>query len=331
VPPPWLRRLLLPLLLVIQAALVIVFGVGFVLGCLAWPVTRRRRLWRVCLLALVYLLGDVLVVGACAILWLGRSLGLGRRAWVDRHRRLLGWALDLILAAARRAVGFEVVAGPPGAVDPLATPGPVIVLSRHAGPGDSFVVVHRLIKSGRVPKVVLKEALAWDPALDVLLSRLSCCFVPAGGKTDAVVQRLEALAQRLGSSDALLIFPEGGNWTPDRRRRILTRFRQRGEARRLRAAQAIPHLLPPRPTGTMACLAAAPTAGVVVVAHSGLEEIVTVPTAWRALPLRRPMTMAWWGTDRPVGPEAGEEWLLAQWEEVERWVQAHPSSEPLVW
>src|SRR4029450_6899592 len=49
---------------------------------------------------------------------------------------------------------------------------PVIVLSRHAGPGDSFLLVHQLLsRYRRKPRIVMKAALQFDPGLDVVINR----------------------------------------------------------------------------------------------------------------------------------------------------------------
>ena len=62
---------------------------------------------------------------------------------------------------------------PPGRRPAGLDGGPLLVLARHAGPGDSFALVELLLsRYGRRPRIVLKEDLLWDPGLDVLLSRL---------------------------------------------------------------------------------------------------------------------------------------------------------------
>jgi hypothetical protein len=54
----------------------------------------------------------------------------------------------------------------------------VIVLSRHAGPGDSFLLVHHLLsRYQRKPRIVMKAALQFDPGLDVVINRLPNAFV----------------------------------------------------------------------------------------------------------------------------------------------------------
>ena len=50
---------------------------------------------------------------------------------------------------------------------------PVIVLCRHAGPGDSFLLVHQLLSVyHRRPRVVMKAALQLDPSVDIVGNRL---------------------------------------------------------------------------------------------------------------------------------------------------------------
>ena len=55
---------------------------------------------------------------------------------------------------------------------------PILVCCRHAGPGDSFTLIHALMHwYDREPRVVLKDTLAWDPMIDVLLNRIPARFI----------------------------------------------------------------------------------------------------------------------------------------------------------
>ena len=61
---------------------------------------------------------------------------------------------------------------------------PLPVLSRHAGPGDSFVLIDGLLNGdhvGRRLRIVLKDLLQWNPCVDVLINRIPNRFVPAHG------------------------------------------------------------------------------------------------------------------------------------------------------
>ena len=54
----------------------------------------------------------------------------------------------------------------------------MIVLARHAGPGDSFLLVHQLLSAyRRKPRIVMKAALQFDPSIDVVINRLPHAFV----------------------------------------------------------------------------------------------------------------------------------------------------------
>jgi 1-acyl-sn-glycerol-3-phosphate acyltransferase len=336
-PPRPVRRLLLdPLFVPLALALIVLFTV---LAGLSWLVSQplrldRGRLWRLAGLGACYLTLDLAMVLGSFGLWLGSPLAGRRRPqhWRDQHTALLRWALERFMVASRRLLGFELVLQDRLPIEPDQPP-PVLVLARHAGPGDSFTLVH-LITSylDRCPRVVLKAALQWDPGLDVLLNRLASCFLPSrSGAGEDRADRLSELAAGLGPSDALLLFPEGGNWTPNRHRRAVRRLWRAGRRRAARIAAANPHVLPPRPGGTLACLAARPDADVLIVAHTGLDTLVSPALMWRALPLRdRPMTVGWWqvpAAELPRSEEDRLQWLTDQWSRVDSWVAGRMSAD----
>lgn len=197
----------------------------------------------------------------------------------------------------------------------------MLVLSRHAGPGDSLLLVHTLLDRDHVrrPRMVLKELLALDPLVDLYLSRLPSAFVRPGDGPEVV----GGLARGLGEEDALLIFPEGGNVTPGRRVRALASLRRKGMAERAERAARLRHLLPVRPGGVVSALAAAPHADVVLVAHTGLEHLDGLRSIWRGLPLDTTLLLRWWfvaATELPRDPDAQTDWLDARWAELDEWV-----------
>jgi 1-acyl-sn-glycerol-3-phosphate acyltransferase len=61
----------------------------------------------------------------------------------------------------------------------LSEEGPVLVLARHGGPGDSFALVHLLLtRYHRSVRIVLKDILQLDPLIDVRLNRLGVLLSP---------------------------------------------------------------------------------------------------------------------------------------------------------
>jgi 1-acyl-sn-glycerol-3-phosphate acyltransferase len=325
-PPPLIirRAIIDPLWIPLSLLFVVVLAVLAVAGLLAAPFDRRLRLTRLALAAAAYCVVDAVLVVCCAALWLRSPVPTRRPAsWLDAHERLLRRALVVLLAVARPLLGFRVELE--DVPDRAALAGrPLLVLARHGGPGDSLAIAEVLLSVyRRRPVVVLKDVLRFDPALDILLTRLPSCFVPGRRGQDLLAQ-LTDLAGQVGPADAILIFPEGRNWTPGRYRRALARLRERGWRRDAAKAAANPHVLPPQPAGVLACLAARPDLDVVVVAHTGLDDLVSPGQIWRALPVGdRPMIMRWWhhsAAQLPAEPERRKDWLYLQWAFVDSWI-----------
>jgi 1-acyl-sn-glycerol-3-phosphate acyltransferase len=339
-PAPVRRAVLDPVWPLIAAALAALFLVVAAVGALAWPLDRRVRAPRLALLATLYLFLDVSLLVSCGALWLRHPVEARRddERWQRAHAGLLRWALATLMSAATPLLGFSLRLEEPPDAARLSDDGPVLVLARHAGPGDSFTLVELLLsRYHRIPRIVLKETLQWDPGLDVLLNRLSACFLPTRSAAgEDLPGRLAELAATLHGHDAMLIFPEGRNWTPRRYLRALARLRRQGLRRRaLRQAAADaadnPNVLPPRPAGVLACLAARPDLDVVVIAHTGLEDLVNPALVWRALPLGdRPMTVRWWyeaARTIPASPDDQYQWLRIQWSIVDSWIGARKAQQ----
>ena len=108
---------------------------------------------------------------------------------------------------------------------------PVLVFSRHAGAGDSFILVHLLVNTyGRRPRIVLKDLLQLDPCIDIILNRLPSRFISPNPPPGAgVIDSITALAADLEPDGALILFPEGGNFTRHRHERAIEKL-DRGRA-----------------------------------------------------------------------------------------------------
>ncbi|MGY1706549.1 lysophospholipid acyltransferase family protein [Geodermatophilus sp. SYSU D00697] len=334
-PPRRVRRVTGPLLigaLVAAVALLPVLVVVAVLASVFLP--GRWRALRLLCFGLVYLALEVAGLAVAAVLWV--LSGLGRRlsapAFRAAHYTVLRLLLDVLMRAAQRLFALRLVTdgeswsplddGVPGSTNAM------VVLSRHAGPGDSFLLVHTLMDRDhlRRPRIVLKDLLQLDPLIDVYLNRLPNHFVPADpavgpGPEEAIAD----LARDLGEEDALLIFPEGANFTPRRKVRAIQRLRDRGLLSAVRRAEAMRHLLPPRPGGVVAALGAAPHADVVLVAHTGLEHLSTVRDLWRSLPMDKTLHLRWWfipAAEVPRDEAELTDWLYRWWEAIDAWIAA---------
>jgi 1-acyl-sn-glycerol-3-phosphate acyltransferase len=310
------------------AALVFLLVAG--VSAIVAPVTSRRRPLRFALLFALYLTLDAFLVIGCAMLWLRYPLP-GRRdpaTWSRRHEALLRRTLSVLLAAARRLLGFRVEVQEPPDLDRLSGH-PLLVLARHGGPGDSFALVEMLMsRYRRRPVIVLTERLRWDPGMDVILGRLPSCFIRRG-RRGAVTARLTELARDSDPRDAILMFPEGGNWTPGRHRRAIARLSGTGQRRAAADAASNPNVLPPHAAGVLACLTGRSDLNVAVVAHTGLEDLVTAASIWRAVPVSEPMMIRWWyepAMALPRGAARRRDWLRFQWTIVDSWIDARKAA-----
>src|SRR3954470_18582630 len=165
--------------------------------------------------------------------------------------------------------------------------------------------------------------LQMDPLIDVYLNRLPNHFVTHAPGARSSEEAIADLARDMGDEDALLIFPEGANFTPKRRFRAIQRLRDRGLASAVRRAEAMRNVLPPRPGGVTAALAAAPHADVVFVAHTGLEHLSTVRDIWRGLPTDKTLYLRWWfvpAAEVPRNETEQMDWLYKWWETIDDWI-----------
>ena len=271
----------------------------------------------------------------CLGLWVASGFGgrLCTQPYQGRHYAIMRWFLDLVFRSATRMFGVRVEIDEPeltASEQAARLARPIIVLSRHAGPGDSFLLVHHLLSVyGRQPRVVMKAALQLDPCLDVMANRLPNVFIQhrrTGGRF--FVEQIERLARGLGPAGALVIFPEGGNWTPGRWRRGVRRLEQAGRPDLAARAKDMPNLLAPRAGGALSAIAACPDADVIFVAHAGLDRLVSVRDVWRNLPMDQVIRAQWWRVShgevpRSADREAQVRWLYDWWERIDSWISVN--------
>src|SRR6201996_8063612 len=352
VPPRLVRRLVLaPIVVVIALALAVLFPalavVAAVLGLVHLSRPGRMRGLRVLWFAVVWLTGETAALFALLGLWLASGFGGRMRTepFQARNYATIGWFLDHVYRAAERTFGLQIMIEEPEATaeERMARlTRPVIVLSRHAGPGDSVLLVHTLLSLyQRRPRVVMKASLQLDPILDVVANRVPNVFIRARDAGQQIfTEQIERLAGDLGDDGALVIFPEGGNWTPGRWRRGIQRLDAHGRPDLASRARLMPNLLPPREGGVLAAVRACPEADVIFVAHAGLDEMITVADVWRDLPFDQTVVARWWRVPaeevpRGAGHEAQVKWLYDWGQLIDAWITDHrppeargPASEP---
>ena len=328
----WFRRLVLaPAVVALTLVVAGTIPLWLLAAAFLSPmVTGRLRPLRLLWVALLHLVLESLMLVELFGLWIASGFGWKIRSpFFERiHYDIVELYLKVMFHEARRVLALTIEEDGP---TPDAFPGePLLVCCRHAGPGDSFILIHALMnKYLREPRVVLKDTMAWDPAIDVILNRLPSRFISPspGGSGDDVEREIAELATDLDENDAFVIFPEGGNFTPRRRLRAIDSLRRRGHATMAARAEKLKNVLAPKPGGVLAALEAAPReADILMVAHTGLDHMFTVAAVWRELPMDKTITMRWWRVEReeiPEGPDAQIDWLFSWWEHIDAWIAEH--------
>jgi 1-acyl-sn-glycerol-3-phosphate acyltransferase len=323
-----LRRLVTtPAVLVLTAMLWILLPFWLIAAAVLSPLLPGRwRPLRLLWIAILYATIDSLLLVVMFGYWLASGFGRYLRTpyWQGLHYDLVQGAMWVLFREAKRVLRVDIATEGP---TPDAHPGqPLLVCCRHAGPGDSFTLIHALMYwYDREPRVVLKDTLQWDPAIDVLLHRIPARFIsPNPAEGEDLESQIRELATGLDEDDAFVIFPEGGNFTEKRRDRAIARLRRLGLERMARRAERMTNVLAPRPGGFLAALDAAPDADVVLVAHTGLDHLLTVGDVWRELPMDRDIVMRWWRVPRseiPPDRDGRIDWLFAWWERIDAWIE----------
>jgi len=337
-PPVWVRRLVIaPAVVVLSFVLLVTLPVWLLVALAASPlVPGHLRVPRLVFLAIAYLVWDAAALVCLAALWLASGFGWKIRnpTFQRAHYVLTGRFLAVLFWLARWSLHLTIdVVG----TDPdTGMPGrPEVVVSRHAGPGDSFVLIHGLVNwFDREPRIVLKATLQWDPAVDILLNRLPNRFIsPGHTRTASLAEEISDLATGLDHNDAFVIFPEGGNFTPRRRTRAIAFLRAKGMEDMAVRAEGLRNVLPPKPAGLFTAIDAAPDAGVIFVAHTGLDRMVTIRDVWRELPMDKQLVMRFWSVppeEVPAGEEERVTWLYDWWALIDGWIEENrPQSRPL--
>jgi 1-acyl-sn-glycerol-3-phosphate acyltransferase len=206
----------------------------------------------------------------------------------------------------------------------LSTANGLLVLARHCGPGDSLLIAWLLVVHYRLRlRAVLKSALRLEPTLDMASDHLPLCFVGHSG--ERARSRIHDLAAAMSPGDALLLFPEGANFTWPRWRRAVLALSASGAHGAARRARRRTYTLPPHRGGATAALMASPAADVLVLAHTGLASDGRGRPWWQ-LPVHHRLLVRTTLAPAATVPRDREMlagWLDETWSQVDSWVHSH--------
>lgn len=309
------RSILIFVLMVALAPLVI--PIALIVDGLRWATTRKPAMTlRLLAFGFVFFAVELIGLTRLFISWLAarsRAPKLLSEAWLIQ----VWWAVTL-LRAVRRIFRIEVaVVG-----QKTAQPGPVIAMFRHASIVDSLLPAVLLTADlGIKLRWVVKKELLKLPSLDVAGKRLPNYFVDRSS-TDprSELRRIRALADGLGATDGVLIYPEGTRFTPARFASAVKRMKESNDRLADRAAR-LRYVMPPRPGGTMTLLDSG--ADVVIGAHQGLEGFAKLGDLWSGALVGKTINVRITripAATIPRGRGDRAAWLYDVWEEIDAWI-----------
>ena len=326
----WLRRpLTVSAWLLMSVACLVLSPLLLLLAAIGGAVLRRPQLLIATKLVIAYFARELATMSACGGLWVlsGAGVLMGTRPLQRAHWRLLRWFVRGLAALALSLLDIDVASeSSPEATQALGADKPLLIFSRHAGPGDTVLLIDQLLsRYARRPSVVFKEALTLDPSIDLIAHRLPHAVLDTDNREECEA-RIEQTAAKLRPRGALVLFPEGGNFTPERRRKALASLRRRHRPQTAAKAEDLAHVLPPRAPGALAALRGNPHADVIFAAHTGLGLAAFPRELWRDLPTGRTLrTRAWLvpASERPTDPEEQVSWLFDWWKRIDQWIDDH--------
>lgn len=301
-------------LLALTLLLPLVLPLAAVIDATRWLLARRPAMaLRLTTFAWIYLVGEAWALLLLFVLGLWapqESLAATYRAqglWLD-------WNFDALLLVFN--LSFKVS----GSED--ISPGPILVLSRHASIIDTMLPGRYVVKPHGIRlRYVLKKELLLDPALDLGGQRLPNHFVDRSGNTPEELARLRGLATSLDADEGVIIYPEGTRFSETKRLRYIKPWVDLPDPLG-GIAGGYRRVLPPRPGGTLAMIEAS-AADVVVLAHRGLEGFARVRDLWSGDIVGSRIDIGFWRVPRqqiPVDRESQQLWLFELWSQVDDWV-----------
>jgi hypothetical protein len=324
-PPQLVRRLVLaPIGLVLVLGLLALsplFLLAAFIADLFLP--GNWRTLRLVGFVVAYLALEVVGFGAMLVLWIASGFGARMKgpSMQNAHYDFMRWWLRTVDKVVRKLFNLRVHIED----RPVPKPGPILVFCRHAGPGNSLLLIGTLLVGyRRHPRIVMLAKLQWEPLYDIMLNRLPNRFIRHDPtRRELYLNAIGELAQGLGDADAFVLFPEGKDFTPRVRIRAIEYLRSKGHRTAAERAERMEHVLPPRHNGVMAAMQNAPDADVVLVAHSVLEDVGSFKELWSRIPLTKPIVARYWRIppgEVPKEQDALIEWLYAWWERIDGWI-----------
>ena len=287
---------------------------------------RQRRLMplsRCMLFFLLYLNAEVLCLFCGFLIWLfsGDCIGINPGIFYNWNATLQRWYSRWLYLGACRIFSFSFkIEG-----SECTRPGPIVLLVRHASSADTPMSQIFVANPNRMMlRWVMKKELLWDPVIDIGANRLPNVFVDRKPKDrQAELKAIRGLATGMGPNDGVVIYPEGTRFSLKKLELARDRLHASGKQILYEKSLRMRWVLPPRPSGVLEIMTAAPEADAVFCAHTGFEGAVNFRQYLRGALVGAEIKVKYWrirASEIPSEVEAKLEWLYDQWLECDRWI-----------
>lgn len=209
----------------------------------------------------------------------------------------------------------------------LVDRGPMLIFMRHASLPDTLLAAWLVMAPHgiRVRHVVKRENL-WDPCVDLGLHRWPNVFIERNpNDTEHEIRILAPVMEELDRNEAVVMFPEGTRFAPEKRERRLAMIKERHPEIYDQAA-ALRNVLPPRPAGTLALLEANERYGAdaVFCAHVGFEGTRHTRDFLHGSLLGTTIRVKFWRVpyaEIPKDHGGRVRWLYEWWRRIDEWIE----------
>lgn len=206
--------------------------------------------------------------------------------------------------------------------------GPYLFFVRHASVLDTLLVAAIVANPNRMLlRYIIKSELLWDPCVDVVGRRLPNAFVNRkfsdANQTAMTIESILQLADNLTSNDAILIYPEGTRFQPDKLQRAVSKLHQQASKELTEIAKKYRRVLPPRLGGPIALLNKASNVDVVIFEHTGFDDIRSLTHLFNGALVNKTIHIRIRRIKSSNIPKVHRDiWLFQQWSEIDRWIQS---------
>ncbi len=251
-------------------------------------------------------------------LWFRHHCGLSDEDYEHKNRKLQRWWARGAFWGTIRIFSVDLTIQ---GLEELEDTTPAIVFSRHASTLDTMLPI-AVVRELKYFRYVIKSELLTDPALDYCAQRFPNVFVQRGSKDpEFEIEKVIALGKELKPNDAVVIYPEGTRFTPEKRARLVEKFADDEEMGPI--VERLENTLPPLREGGVRLVEETPDADLVFIAHRGVDDVSAMSDLVKGHMTDATMEVRIWripASQVPRSEDGIRDFLVDNWERIDHFI-----------